>query len=90
MCVFNLMIRGSNINSNIIMSFHRLEETRRIHKLVGDISIFIIFRIVDITSNLMFDADALIFLILALLRKHCLSHIVRQVIDCHIEVHDGV
>lgn len=81
---------GSNINSNIILPFHGLEEAGRIHKLIGEVTVPIIFRVFDFTSNLMFNADALIVLLFALFRKHGLAHIHGEVIDRDVEVHDGV
>lgn len=38
----------------------------------------------------MLDAYALIFLLLTFLREHRLPHIEGQVINCEIDVHDGV
>lgn len=71
------------------MPSHRLEKARGIHKLVRHITLLIILRILDLTSNFVLDADALILLV-ALLRKHVLPHIDGQVVDCEVDVHEGV
>ena len=71
------------------MSSHRLEKTRGIHKLVRHITLLIILWILDLTSNFVLDADALILLV-ALLRKHVSPHIDGQVVDSEVDVHDGV
>ena len=71
------------------MSSHGLEKTGRVHKLVGHITILIIFWILHLSSNLVLDADAFV-LILALLGKHVLPHIGGQVVDSEVYVHHGV
>lgn len=81
---------GSNKYSNITLPPHGLKKARGVHKLVRNIAIFIVFRILDFTGNLMLDAHALILIILTFLGEHGLPHIEGQVVDCEIDVHDGM